>query len=45
MIQGIGHLGIIVKDIEKSLQALSRIVDFDAPSIRDTFIVHRELLS
>jgi methylmalonyl-CoA epimerase len=35
MIKGIGHLGIIVKDIEKSLQALSQIVDFDAPSIKE----------
>lgn len=35
MIKGIGHLGIVVKDIEKSLQALSQIVAFNAPSITE----------
>lgn len=35
MIKGIGHLGIVVKDIEKSLTALSRIVDFKNPSIKE----------
>jgi methylmalonyl-CoA/ethylmalonyl-CoA epimerase len=35
MIKGIGHLGIVVKDIEKSLKALSQIVDFDEPSIKE----------
>jgi lactoylglutathione lyase/methylmalonyl-CoA/ethylmalonyl-CoA epimerase len=35
MIKGIGHLGIVVKDIEKSLKALSQIVDFDDPSIKE----------
>ena len=35
MIKGIGHLGIVVKDIEKSLKALSHIVDFSDPSIKE----------
>ena len=35
MIKGIGHLGIVVKDIEKSLTALSQIVDFETPSIKE----------
>ena len=35
MIKGIGHLGIVVQDIEKSLKALSQIVDFDDPSIKE----------
>jgi methylmalonyl-CoA/ethylmalonyl-CoA epimerase len=35
MIKGIGHLGIVVKDIEKSLKALSQIVEFESPSIRE----------
>ena len=35
MIKGIGHLGIVVKDIEKSLKALSQIVDFEPPSIKE----------
>ena len=34
MIKGIGHLGIVVKDIEKSLNALSQIVDFEPPAIK-----------
>jgi methylmalonyl-CoA/ethylmalonyl-CoA epimerase len=35
MIKGIGHLGIVVKNIEKSLTALSQIVDFEPPPIKD----------
>ncbi len=35
MINGIGHLGIVVKDIEKSLKALSKIVKVDIPAIRE----------
>ena len=35
MIKGIGHLGIVVKDIEKSLKALSKIVDTDVPSVKE----------
>ena len=34
MIKGIGHLGIVVKDIEKSLKALSQIIDFENPAIK-----------
>ena len=35
MIKGIGHLGIVVNNIEKSLQALSQIVDFEPPAIKE----------
>ena len=35
MIKGIGHLGIVVKDIEKSLAALSQIIDFETPIIKE----------
>ena len=35
MIKGIGHLGIVVKDIENSLDALSQIVAFKRPVIRE----------
>jgi len=35
MIKGIGHLGIVVKDIAKSLKALSQIVDFEHPIIKE----------
>ena len=35
MIRSIGHLGIVVKDIEKSLKALSQIIDFESPAIRE----------
>jgi methylmalonyl-CoA epimerase len=35
MIKGIGHLGIVVEDIKKSLAALSQIVDFEKPVIKD----------
>lgn len=35
MIKGIGHLGIVVKDIEKSLTALSQIVEFENPAIKE----------
>ena len=35
MIKGVGHLGIVVKDIKKSLNALSQIIDFKQPSIKD----------
>lgn len=35
MIKGIGHLGIVVKDIEKSLKALSQIIEFEKPSIKE----------
>ena len=35
MIKGIGHLGIVVKDLEKSLKALSQIMDFESPTIKN----------
>jgi len=35
MIKSIGHLGIAVKDIDVSLQALSKIVDFQSPAIKE----------
>jgi len=33
MIKGVDHIGIIVRDIENSLDRLSRIVDFPEPAI------------
>ncbi|MBK5100330.1 MAG: VOC family protein [Desulfobacteraceae bacterium] len=35
MIQGIGHIGITVKDIEDSLAAISKTLDLPIPAIRD----------
>jgi methylmalonyl-CoA/ethylmalonyl-CoA epimerase len=35
MIKGIGHLGIVVNNIENSLNALSQIIDFESPAIRE----------
>lgn len=35
MIKGIGHLGIVVENIEKSLEALSKIIDFQPPVIKE----------
>ena len=35
MIKAIGHLGIVVKNIEISLDALSQILDFERPAIRE----------
>ena len=35
MIKFIGHLGIVVKNIETSLHALSQILDFERPAIRE----------
>jgi methylmalonyl-CoA epimerase len=35
MIKGIGHLGIVVKDIEKSLKALSQIIEFEKPAVKE----------
>ena len=35
MITGIGHLGIVVDDIEKSLDALSKIMKFEKPAIKE----------
>jgi methylmalonyl-CoA/ethylmalonyl-CoA epimerase len=35
MIKGIGHLGIVVKDVEKSLKALSQIIEIERPAIKE----------
>jgi len=35
MIKGIGHLGIVVKDLEKSLKALSQIIELQTPAIKE----------
>jgi methylmalonyl-CoA epimerase len=34
MFKGIGHLGIVVGDVEKSLTALAKIVDFEPAEIK-----------
>jgi methylmalonyl-CoA/ethylmalonyl-CoA epimerase len=35
MIKGIGHLGIVVENIEKSLDALGKIIGFERPAIKE----------
>lgn len=35
MIKGIGHLGLFVKDINATIEALSKIVAFDKPAIKE----------
>jgi methylmalonyl-CoA/ethylmalonyl-CoA epimerase len=35
MIKGIGHLGIVVKDMEKTLKALSQIIESEKPAIKE----------
>jgi methylmalonyl-CoA/ethylmalonyl-CoA epimerase len=35
MIKGIGHLGIVVKDVGKSLKALSQIIELESPVIKE----------
>jgi len=35
VLKGIGHLGIVVKDLEKSLKALSQIIEFEKPAIKE----------
>lgn len=35
MIKGVGHLGIVVKDLEKSLKALSQIIPLESIAIKD----------
>ena len=35
MIKAFGHLGIVVKDISVSLKALSKIIDFQSPAIKE----------
>jgi methylmalonyl-CoA epimerase len=36
MLKGIGHLGVVVKDLEKSLKALSQIIEFEKPAIKES---------
>jgi methylmalonyl-CoA/ethylmalonyl-CoA epimerase len=35
MIKAVGHLGIAVKDIDLSLKALAKILDFQSPAIKE----------
>ena len=35
MIKAVGHLGIVVKDIDQSLNALAKIIDFQFPAIKE----------
>jgi len=35
MIKGIGHLGLFVKDIDESLKALSKLVEFENPTVKE----------
>ena len=35
MIKAVGHLGIAVKDIDASVKALSKILDFQPPAIKE----------
>jgi len=35
MIKGIGHLGLFVKDIQATVDALSKIVDIEKPKIKE----------
>jgi methylmalonyl-CoA/ethylmalonyl-CoA epimerase len=35
MIKGVSHLGIVIKDIDASLKALSKIIDFQSPAIKE----------
>ncbi|MGD2036718.1 MAG: VOC family protein [Desulfobacterales bacterium] len=34
MIKAIGHLGIVVKDIDLSLKALAKVIDIQSPAIK-----------
>jgi len=36
MIKKVGHIGIFVKNIEETIQALSKFMDFDKPSIKES---------
>ena len=36
MIKGVGHIGLLVKDIEQGLESLAKIVDFPTPVIRES---------
>ena len=35
MIKAVGHLGIVVKDIDASLKALSKIIDIPSPAVKE----------
>lgn len=35
MIKAVGHLGIVVKDINVSLKALSKVIDFQSPAVKE----------
>jgi methylmalonyl-CoA/ethylmalonyl-CoA epimerase len=35
MIKGVGHIGLLVRDIEQSLESLAKIVDFPTPAVRE----------
>ncbi len=35
MIKGMGHMGIVVKELEKSLKALSQIIEFEKPVVKE----------
>ncbi len=35
MIKAIGHMGIVVKDIDVSLNALSKVIDIQIPAIKE----------
>jgi methylmalonyl-CoA/ethylmalonyl-CoA epimerase len=35
MIKAVGHLGIVVKDIDVSLKALSKVIDIQSPAIKE----------
>jgi len=36
MIKGIGHIGILVSDIEQCLESLAKIINFPEPMIRES---------
>ncbi len=36
MIKGVGHIGILVRDINEGLESLAKIVDFSTPVIRES---------
>ena len=38
MIKGVGHIGIYVRNLEETLESLSKIVDFSPPMISDPTI-------
>jgi len=36
MIKKVGHIGLFVKNIEETVEALSKFMDFDKPSIKES---------